>query len=59
VADRILLVEDDPRLAEMVKTYLGGAGFQVTVAADGAAGLALTSPASAQRSRMTQETRAE
>jgi DNA-binding response OmpR family regulator len=41
VADRILLIEDDPRLAEMVKTYLDGAGFQVTVAADGAAGLAL------------------
>ena len=41
MADRILLIEDDPRLAEMVKTYLDGAGFQVTVAADGAAGLAL------------------
>ena len=41
MTDRILLIEDDPRLAEMVKTYLDGAGFQVTVAADGAAGLAL------------------
>jgi len=25
VTDRILLIEDDPRLAEMVKTYLDGA----------------------------------
>ena len=41
MTDRILLIEDDPRLAEMVKAYLDGAGFQVTVAADGAAGLAL------------------
>jgi DNA-binding response OmpR family regulator len=37
---RILLIEDDPRLAEMVKNYLGGAGFRVTVAANGAAGIA-------------------
>jgi two-component system, OmpR family, phosphate regulon response regulator OmpR len=41
VTDRILLIEDDPRLAEMVKTYLDGAGFHVTVASRGAAGLAL------------------
>jgi len=41
VTDRILLIEDDPRLAEMVKTYLDGAGFRVTTAAKGAAGLAL------------------
>jgi len=41
VTDRILLIEDDPRLAEMVKTYLDGAGFHVTVARKGAAGLAL------------------
>ena len=40
MADRILLIEDDPRLAEMVKTYLGGAGFSVTVAAKGASGVA-------------------
>jgi len=40
VADRILLIEDDPRLAEMVKDYLGGAGFSVTIAAKGAAGIA-------------------
>ena len=41
MADRILLIEDDPRLAEMVKNYLGGAGFHVTVAARGEAGIAL------------------
>jgi len=40
VAERILLIEDDPRLAEMVKDYLGGAGFSVTVAAKGALGSA-------------------
>jgi DNA-binding response OmpR family regulator len=31
VTDRILLIEDDPRLAEMVKNSLGEAGFSVTV----------------------------
>jgi len=41
VADRILLIEDDPRLAEMVKNYLGEAGFSVTVSPLGAAGIAL------------------
>src|SRR5258705_1075067 len=39
--ERILVIEDDPRLAEMVKNYLGGAGFAVTVAGKGAAGIAL------------------
>jgi DNA-binding response OmpR family regulator len=43
VADRILLIEDDERLAEMVKNYLGGAGFNVAVAARGAVGIALQS----------------
>ncbi len=38
---RILLIEDDPRLAEMVKTYLGEAGFHVTHAGTGRAGLTL------------------
>ena len=37
----VLLIEDDPRLAEMVQAYLGGAGFSVAIAASGAAGLAL------------------
>jgi two-component system phosphate regulon response regulator OmpR len=39
MADRLLLVEDDPRLAEMLKDYLGQAGFEVTVAALGATAL--------------------
>jgi DNA-binding response OmpR family regulator len=41
VTDRILLIEDDSRLAEMVRDYLDGAGFRATRAATGAAGLAL------------------
>ena len=41
MADRILLIEDDPRLAEMVQTYLGGAGFRVETAGTGAAGIDL------------------
>jgi DNA-binding response OmpR family regulator len=36
MAERILLVEDDPRLAEMVSEYLGGAGFRVVIAPLGA-----------------------
>jgi len=39
--DRILLIEDDSRLAEMVNNYLGGAGFHVVVAPNGAKGIAL------------------
>ncbi len=39
MAERILLVEDDPRLAEMLSEYLGQAGFRVTVAALGATAL--------------------
>lgn len=41
MSDRILLIEDDPRLAEMVKNYLGESGFAVTIAPTGRAGLAL------------------
>jgi DNA-binding response OmpR family regulator len=41
VTDRILLIEDDTRLAEMVCDYLGGAGFHVERAGNGASGLAL------------------
>ena len=37
---RVLIIEDDPRLAEMVQTYLGGAGFSVAVAPNGAEGIA-------------------
>jgi DNA-binding response OmpR family regulator len=36
---RVLLIEDDARLAEMVSEYLGEAGFHVSVAALGRAGL--------------------
>jgi DNA-binding response OmpR family regulator len=39
VSERILLVDDDPRLAEMVSEYLGEAGFRVTIAPDGRTGL--------------------
>ena len=39
MSERILVVDDDPRLAEMVSEYLGEAGFRVTVAAGGRAGL--------------------
>jgi len=39
--DRILLIEDDARLAEMVNNYLGGAGFHVVIAPNGAKGIAL------------------
>jgi two-component system phosphate regulon response regulator OmpR len=41
VTDRILLIEDDARLAEMVRDYLGQAGFRVARAASGSAGLAM------------------
>lgn len=37
---RVLMIEDDLRLAAMVATYLRGAGFAVEQAPDGAAGLA-------------------
>jgi two-component system, OmpR family, phosphate regulon response regulator OmpR len=41
VTDRILLIEDDARLAEMVRDYLGGAGFRVERAGTGGGGLAM------------------
>jgi len=40
MAERILLVEDDIRLAEMISEYLGEAGFHVATAGNGAAALA-------------------
>ena len=40
-ANRILLVEDDTRLATMVAEYLGEAGFRTTRAASGAAAMQL------------------
>ncbi|HEY7665659.1 MAG TPA: response regulator transcription factor [Xanthobacteraceae bacterium] len=41
MGERLLLIEDDSRLAEMVGEYLGKAGFQVIHAEDGSRGLAL------------------
>jgi two-component system, OmpR family, phosphate regulon response regulator OmpR len=41
VTDRILLIEDDARLAEMVRDYLTQAGFRVARAASGSSGLAM------------------
>ena len=35
MTDAVLLVEDDTKLAEMVASYLGGNGFDVTLAASG------------------------
>ncbi len=37
---RLLMIEDDARLAAMVREYLGPSGFEVAQAADGEAGLA-------------------
>jgi len=39
MADRILLIEDDSRLAAMIAEYLGEAGYRVVVAPTGRAGL--------------------
>ena len=39
MSERFLLVDDDPRLAEMVSEYLGEAGFRVTIAPNGRTGL--------------------
>jgi DNA-binding response OmpR family regulator len=39
MAERVLVVEDDPRLAEMLSEYLGQAGFRITIAPAGAAAL--------------------
>jgi two-component system phosphate regulon response regulator OmpR len=36
MGERVLVVEDDPRLAEMLSEYLGQAGFRITVVALGA-----------------------
>lgn len=42
---RLLLIEDDDRLAELVSEYLGESGFDVTRAADGRSGLEFFSQA--------------
>jgi len=41
MAARVLMIDDDDRLAGMVSDYLGGAGFRVTVAGTGTKGEAL------------------
>ena len=41
MGERVLLIEDDSRLSDMVGEYLGKAGFQVVHAESGARGLAL------------------
>jgi DNA-binding response OmpR family regulator len=41
VADRLLLIEDDQRLADMVRDYLAAAGYRVSHAATGGDGLRL------------------
>ncbi len=41
MAERILMIDDDNRLAGMVQDYLGGAGFRVTVAGTGRDGEAM------------------
>ena len=41
MAERILMIDDDSRLAGMVSDYLGGAGFRVTVAGTAQSGEAL------------------
>jgi DNA-binding response OmpR family regulator len=40
VAERILLIEDDLRLADLIGRYLGEAGFRLVHAPDGGSGLA-------------------
>jgi len=40
MTDRILMIEDDARLSDMVGEYLGGAGFRVSVCGTAAEGLA-------------------
>ena len=41
MAARILMIDDDDRLAGMVQDYLGGAGFRVTIAGTAGSGEAL------------------
>ena len=40
MAERLLMIEDDARLAQMVAQYLSQSGFQVALAPDGRSGLA-------------------
>src|ERR1700735_2518836 len=45
MVERILLVEDDPRLAEMLSEYLGEAGYRITIAPLGVTALQYLSAA--------------
>ena len=38
MAERILMIDDDSRLAGMVSDYLGGVGFRLTIAGTGREG---------------------
>lgn len=40
-ARRVLIVEDDPHIAELIGLHLGDEGFQVVLAADGSLGVSL------------------
>lgn len=40
MADRLLMIEDDARLAHMVRQYLSQSGYEVALAPDGQSGLA-------------------
>ena len=44
MADRILMIDDDDRLAGMVSDYLGGAGFRLTTAGTAVSYTHLTLP---------------
>ena len=41
MSKKILLIEDDARLAEMVRDYLSGSGFAATISGTGQEGMAL------------------
>lgn len=38
-ASRILVIDDDPGVQDVLSRFLGGKGYQVTIAVDGEAGL--------------------
>ena len=48
MVERLLMIEDDARLAQMVQQYLGQSGYDVRHAPDGGSGLALLQPSSTE-----------
>ena len=48
MVDRLLMIEDDARLAQMVQQYLGQSGYDVRHAPDGGSGLAWLQPSSVE-----------